>query len=78
MRKSYCVVSTGNDNQTGQISTFANAFTEQEAYAVEALSQCIQEVMSWEAPFYDDRAFGEDETEETYGMYNEKGGNYCT
>mmetsp|Transcript_4440 Transcript_4440/g.8178 ORF Transcript_4440/g.8178 Transcript_4440/m.8178 type:complete len:366 (+) Transcript_4440:159-1256(+) len=62
----------------GQISTFANAFTEQEAYAVEALAQCIQEIMSREAPFYDDRAFGEDETEEAYGMYNEKGGNYCT
>lgn len=58
--------------------TVGNAFSEQEAYGLESLAKCVQAVLPQELPFYEVRAFGEDETSETYGMYKKDGGNYCT
>lgn len=61
--------------EQGQLVTLSNAFTEQEAFAVEALSECIQEVLPPNTPFHEIRAFGENETTD---VYNPQGGNYCT
>jgi len=62
----------------GALVTIDSVLSEYEAFAVESLAQCIGEVMSKEMPFYQERPFGDDEESETYGLYNEGGGNHCT
>ena len=57
--------------------TIENALTEQEAFGIEALSQCVRDVLPNRLPFYEVREFGK-ESDEAYGMYKEMGGNYVT
>jgi hypothetical protein len=57
---------------------FENALTEREAFAIQTLERCVREIFDHKEPFYEVRAFGEDDTISSYGLYNEDGGNYCT
>ena len=54
-----------------------NALSEQEAFGLEALSDCVRKLLPNELPFYEVREFGEEESEK-YGIYNVQGGNFVT
>lgn len=64
----------------GQLVMIENALTEQEAYGLEALSDCVRKILPKELPFYEAREFGDEsiDNDTTFGMYNEQGGNYVT
>jgi hypothetical protein len=51
--------------------------TEQEAYGIEALAQCVQKHLPNDPPFFEERAFGQ-ENDTGHGLYNTLGGNYVT
>ena len=57
--------------------TIENALSEQEAFGLEALSDCVRKLLPNELPFYEVREFGDKQSEE-YGIYNVQGGNYVT
>jgi hypothetical protein len=62
----------------GQLLTIGDAFSEQEAYGVEALAFCVRLLLPKDLPFYEVRAFGSDESDPDHGMYKTKGGNFCS
>ena len=54
-----------------------NALTEQQAFALQALADCVRQILPAELPFFEAREFGDGYVDPTeYGMYNVQGGNY--
>eukprot|EP00977_Amphora_coffeiformis_P012231 scaffold3028_cov174-Amphora_coffeaeformis.AAC.3 len=54
-----------------------NALSEQEAFGLEALSDCVRKLLPNEMPWFEVREFGDEESEK-YGIYNVQGGNFVT
>lgn len=67
-----------SDGDPDEIVILSDVFTEQEAYGVEALDQCIREIFDNDTRFYKAREFGSNQTAPSYGMFRDDGGNYCT
>jgi len=61
-----------------ELVVLSDALTEQEAFGIEALEECVRDISGNDKRFYEAREFGEDESAPTFGMYNKEGGNYCT
>eukprot|EP00977_Amphora_coffeiformis_P012229 scaffold3028_cov174-Amphora_coffeaeformis.AAC.1 len=61
-----------------ELVVLSDALTEQEAFGIEALENCVRDISGNDKRFYEAREFGEDESAATFGMYREDGGNYCT
>ena len=54
------------------------AVTDCQAWHVQALHSCIQDLLPHELPFYQERPFGNEEVDEEYGLYKDMGGNHVT
>ena len=73
---------TNNHHTTtiGDLVTVQNAVTDCEAAYVQALVDCLNTDLEHEVrhqlPFYQERAFGQDETAPAYGLYQAQGGNH--
>ena len=65
-------------DDTDQVVILSDVLTEHEAFAIQALEQCVRETFPNDTRFYEAREFGANQTAPSYGMYRADGGNYCT
>ncbi|KAL7570759.1 hypothetical protein ACA910_014390 [Epithemia clementina (nom. ined.)] len=61
----------------GDLVTVRNVLTECEAAWLQALVHCLHDHVPRHPPFYEERAFATDHSED-YGLYNPQGGNHVT
>jgi hypothetical protein len=66
-----------NADQSDEIVVLSDVLSEQEAFGLEVLDECVRKTFRRDERFYEAREFG-NETESSYGMFNDDGGNYVT